>query len=216
MKLAGWLAAALCCVTTGAVLAQTQPSSRMSGTIVAADASTLTVRPSDGDALHVHLAHDVRISSRAKADWSDIKPGDFIASTAVPQSDGTLIAKEVRIFAESMRGSGEGHYPMQTPGDTMTNATVSRVSGARPHDTMTNATVASASQGADHRMTVTYKGGEKTIVVPPGVPVMRQAPGDRALLAPGAHVVLTTHRAPDGGLVADRITVGKDGFTPPL
>jgi hypothetical protein len=65
-------------------------------------------------------------------------------------------------------------------------------------------------------MTLNYPGGEKTVVVPSGVPVMRQEPGDRSLLVPGAHVIVTTRAAPDGGLLAERITVGKDGFVPPL
>jgi len=210
---AGMAALALWGLCAGAAMAQTQ---RVAGEIVAVDGSALTVRPSEGDVKRMQLAQDARVSVRAKADWTHIKPHDYIATTAVPQADGTLRAKEVRIFAESMRGSGEGHYPMQTPGDTMTNATVSRVSSART-DTMTNATVASAATaGGEHRMTLTYPGGEKTVVVPAGVPVMRQEPGDRSQLVPGAHVIVTARAAPDGGLLAERITVGKDGFVPPL
>jgi hypothetical protein len=210
---AGLGALALWALCAGLAVAQTQ---RIAGEIVAVEGNALRLRPNDGDVKRLQLAQDVRVSMRAKADFSHIKPHDYVATTAVPQADGTLRAKEVRIFAESMRGSGEGHYPMQTPGDTMTNATVSRVSGGR-NDTMTNATVASAATaGGERRMTLTFPGGEKTVVVPADVPVMRQEPGDRAQLVPGAHVIVTTRAAPDGGLLAERITVGKDGFVPPL
>jgi hypothetical protein len=41
-------------------------------------------------------------------------------------------------------------------------------------------------------------------------------PGDRSLLIPGAHVVVTAATRADGVLVADRITVGKDGLVPPM
>jgi hypothetical protein len=204
-------ALALCCVSAG-VAAQAQ---RVSGEIVAVEGSTLSLRAGDGDVVRFQLPADVRVSVRGKASWSDIQPGKFIATTAVPQPDGTLRAKEVRIFAESMRGAGEGHYPMSTPGDTMTNATVSRVSPAR--DTMTNATVASAgtAQGA-HHMTVTYPGGEKAVVIPDNVPIMTQELGNRAMLVPGTHALVAAQRAPDGGLAIERITIGKDGFVPPL
>jgi hypothetical protein len=212
LRIAGWVAAlALCCASAG-VAAQAQ---RVSGDIVAVEGSTLSLRAGDGDVMRFQLPADVRVSVRGKASWSDIQPGEFIATTAVPQPDGTLRAKEVRIFAESMRGSGEGHYPMATPGDTMTNATVSRVSAAR--DTMTNATVASAGTAAGaHHMTVTYKGGEKTVVVPDDVPVMTQEPGDRAMLMPGTHAIVGARRAPDGSLTVERLTIGKDGFVPPV
>lgn len=216
MRAVAWSGAlALWAACAGVAMAQA-PAPRVTGEIVAVNGSALTIRPNEGDVKRLQLAQDVRISSRAKADWSQIKPHDFVATTAVPQADGTLRAKEVRIFAESMRGLGEGHRPMSTPGDTMTNATVSRVSGGRT-DTMTNATVASAgTAGGEHRMTLTYPGGEKTVVVPAGVPVMRQEPGDRSLLVPGAHVIVTTRTAADGGLVAQGITVGKNGFVPPV
>ena len=46
-----------------------------------------------------------------KASIADIKDGAFIGSGAMPQPDGTQKAIEVHIFAESMRGTGEGLRP---------------------------------------------------------------------------------------------------------
>jgi hypothetical protein len=40
--------------------------------------------------------------------------------------------------------------------------------------------------------------------------------GDRGSLAPGAHVVVYASRGDDGGVTAERISVGKNGWTPPL
>ena len=40
--------------------------------------------------------------------------------------------------------------------------------------------------------------------------------GDRAMLAPGAHVIVQARTAEGGGLTADRVTVGKDGLVPPM
>jgi len=100
----------------------------------------------------------------------------------------------------------------------MTNATVSQVgSPAKPRNTMTNATVAGGTgASAARRMTLTYPGGEKVVVVPADVPIVMVEPADRALLVPGAHVIVFASRLPDGSLNADRITVGKNGFTPPM
>lgn len=147
-----------------------------------------------------------------------MKPGSYVATTAVPQPDGTLLAKEVHVFTEAQRGTGEGHYPMSTPGDTMTNATVSSVAVAHPRDTMTNATVAGAATGpaGDHRLTLTYKGAEQTVVVPDGVPIIASEPGDRSLLVPGAHVVVYAHPQSDGRMTVERVSVGKGGFAPPI
>ena len=132
-----------------------------------------------------------------------------------------LYASEVHIFPESMRGTGEGHRPMDTgPGNTMTNATVSSVAAAkadaRPGNTMTNATVAQVARGElDRRLTLTYPGGEKVVTVPVNTPIVMVEPADRSMLTPGAHVIVYATRQADGSLSADRITIGKNGFIPP-
>ena len=215
-KLGAGAAVALAVATFAApVAAQGQPQ-RFAGDIAAVAPGTLSLRVG-AETVQMRLPDDVRITARSKADWSAVTNGGYVGTTAVPQADGTLLAKEVHVFTEAQRGTGEGHYPMSTPGDTMTNATVSSMSTARPRDTMTNATVAAAGTAGDnHRLTLTYKGGEKTVVVTVDVPIIASEPGDRALLVPGAHVVVTARRDADGGLTAERISVGKDGFATPI
>jgi hypothetical protein len=45
----------------------------------------------------------------------------------MPQPDGTQKAVEVHVFEESLRGTGEGHYPWDLmPNSTMTNGAVAR------------------------------------------------------------------------------------------
>ncbi len=56
---------------------------------------------------------------------------------------------------------------------------------------MTNATVAQVVATPQGRsMTLKYKDGEKTVVVPDGVPIVTFKPGDRALLVAGAKVIV--------------------------
>ena len=135
------------------------------------------------------------------ADLAAAGTGSFIGTAAVPQADGTLKAQEVVIFPESMRGVGEGH----------------RAWDLTPDSTMTNATVEAAVAGAAGReLSLTYKGGEKKLVVPPGTPIVTLAPGDASLLKAGNHVFLSATQGADGIVTASRITVGKDGLVPPM
>ena len=101
----------------------------------------------------------------------------------------------------------------------MTNATVSRISETKQPvgSKMSNATVAKVAVASEAlKLTLQYNGGVQTVVVEAGTPIVFLEPGDRAILAPGAHVVLNATRQADGSLAANRVTVGKDGTVPPM
>ena len=60
-----------------------------------------------------------------------------------------------------------------------------------------------------------YKDGEKKIVVPPNVPILRYEIGGKDDLKVGARfTVLAATNKPDGTLEASRISVGRDGIVP--
>jgi len=195
---------------------------RIRGDVAAVHGKDLDVKTNAGPVVTVRMADNMRISARGHADLASISPGSFIGTTAVAQPDGTLKAVEVHVFPESMRGTGEGHRPMETeqPGSTMTNATVTSVAPAKaasPRSTMTNATVATvAPAGSARRLTLKYKDGEQTVVVGDDVPVVTVEAGDPSMLVPGAHVVVTAAKQLDGTLTTDRISVGKGGIVPPI
>lgn len=208
------------CIAAGGFAHAQTPAPRIRGDITAVSGKTLQLKADSGQIVPLKLADKVSISSRAHADPTKINTGSFLGTTATPGPDGTLIASEVHIFDESMRGTGEGHRPMDAAtGSTMTNATVASVSPARAGAgrTMTNATVAAVtSDDQERRMTLQYKGGEKVVVVPKDTPVVTVEPGDASLLVVGAHVVVSGATQSDGSMLVDRIQVGKDGFIPPL
>ena len=193
---------------------------KIAGDVVKLDTSTLEVKSTAGQVVAVRLPDNVRISARSPADLTKVTQGAFVGTTAVPQSDGTLLAREVHVFPESMRGTGEGHRPMDTElGSTMTNATVSRVGPSRPEQksTMTNATVARVSVAQGSRtLTLTYKGGERTVIVPENAPVVMVEPADRSQLVPGAHVIVYAAPQADGTLDAQRVSIGMKGIVPPV
>jgi len=212
----------LCCVVAGGLARAQTPASRIRGDIVSVSGTALQLKADSGQTLAIKLADHYTVSARSHGDLTKIAPGAFVGTTAVPGPDGTLTAVEVHVFPESMRGTGEGHRPMDSaaPGSTMTNATVASVAvagQAAAGRTMTNATVAAVSDGGQEpRMTLRYKGGEKVVAIPKETPIVMIEPGDPSMLVPGAHVVVSGTRQNDGSLLAERIMVGKDGFIPPI
>ncbi|HKW39301.1 MAG TPA: hypothetical protein VJO54_15995 [Burkholderiales bacterium] len=182
------------------VIAQApQQGVRVRGTIEKVDGNVLSVKSTDGHAMRIALSDDARIISVIKASLADIKPGSFVGSAAIPQPDGSQKALEVHIFPEAMRGTGEGHRPYFIPNSTMTNGTVGN-----------------AVKGVDgNTVMLSYKGGEKKIVVAPGVPVVRYEIGGRGDLKPGAaFTVLSAVKKPDGTFTTSRVNVGRDGAVP--
>jgi hypothetical protein len=174
---------------------------RITGTIEAADADSVTVRALEGGGTHkVTLTRDARVFGVSTTTLAGIRPGAFIGVGATPNPDGSQRAIRVTVFAESQRGLGEGFRPWD------------RV----PHGTMTNATVAETVKGVDGQVvTVKYAGGEKRVVIPPDARILAYAPGDRSELKVGAHVaILRAKRKLDGSWEADRINVGRGGTIP--
>src|SRR4051794_35016086 len=182
-------------------LAQAPQPVRVRGTVVSVQGSELVVKPRNGENVTVRLADNWAVSGVVKASMADIKPGTFVGTAALPQAGNSLRAIEIVIFPEAMRGTGEGHYPW----DLQANSS------------MTNATVASEVQGVDGRtLTLSYKGGEKTVVLPTDAPVVTFAPAEKSDLTVGAPVFVPTQRQADGSLQATRVLVGKDGVVPPM
>ncbi|MFL5002111.1 MAG: hypothetical protein ACJ8DY_17140 [Xanthobacteraceae bacterium] len=177
-----------------------QQTMRVRGTIEKLDGNTLMVKSREGADLSVTLTDNVQVVGVEKAALSDITVGSYIGSAAMPQPDGTQKALEVHIFPETMRGTGEGHRPYAPV----------------PQSTMTNGTVGNAVTAVEgHAVNIKYRDGEKKIVVPPDVPVVRYVIGTKADLKPGAHfTIISATKKPDGTLEAARVNVGRDGVVP--
>jgi len=181
-------------------LAQNAPTMRLRGTIEKVEPTTIVVKERSGETMTLALADNVTLTEVLPVDPATIQSGVFVGTAALPGADGALSALEVLVFPEAMRGTGEGHSQWDL----------------QPGSTMTNATVTALVPGAKGRtMTLRYKDGEKTIVVPEGIPVVTLKPGDRTLLVPGAKVLVTA-QVRDGQPTALRVTAGRNGFAPPM
>jgi hypothetical protein len=192
-------AAALLAAASLSASAQ-QQTTRVRGTIEKLDGNVLMVKSREGADLHIALTDNAQVVGVEKAALSDIGVGSYVGSAAMPQPDGSQKALEVHIFPESMRGTGEGH----------------RSYAPVPQSTMTNGTVGNAVTAVEgHTINVKYRDGEKKIVVPPDVPIVRYVIGTRDDLKPGAHfTIIAATKKPDGSLEAGRVNVGRNGVVP--
>jgi Domain of unknown function (DUF5666) len=191
--------AAAAALVIAASSAAAQQNVRVRGTIERVDGPAFVLKAGEAGDVTVTLAEKAGVFGVTKGSLADIKPGAYIGVGAMPQADGSLRAIQVTIFAESQRGTGEGHRPWDRPNATMTNATVE--------------TTVAAVDGPT--VTVKYRDGQQKIVVPPDATIRAYVASDRSELKPGAAIiVMNAVRKPDGTIEATRINVGRDGVVP--
>jgi hypothetical protein len=175
------------------------------GEIVSFDGKKMAVKLRDGSTVNLNVPENPSVTALKAIPFAELKKDDFIATAAVKQADGTLRAREVRIFPPEAKGRvPEVHGPYPGEGganSTMTNAMVE--------------TIVSSTDPSKRTFKVTGKGGEHTIVIPDNVPLMRSYTGTKDLLKPGAHITFFANET-EGGLNAVRFGVGLDGLKPPV
>ena len=196
------IAVAMVAASTLYAVAQKAPTpTRVRGTLETIDGDVIDVKSRSGEEVKLHMTGDAKILGITKISLADVKVGSFIGTTTVPGPDGTPRAVEVHVFPENMRGTGEGSYPWDS----------------RPNSSMTNATVSDSVASVDGQtILVKYKDGEKKVVITQDTPIVTYVPGDRNDLKPGAKLIAFVKQLPDGSFEATRISVGRDGLTPPM
>jgi hypothetical protein len=180
-------------VTTAAFA---QAPTRVRGTITSLEGDVLSVKSRDGKELKIQLAPDAQVALTKKASAADFKPGAYVGVTSVKGADGRLVARRVHALGPQvpqMHGTWDS-----IPDSMMTNATLD----------------ATAQVGAGTELVLKNKDGEQKILVTPQTEYYTFAPGTRADLKPGESI-FTGAAQKDGKLVAQRVTVSKDGVNPP-
>jgi hypothetical protein len=173
-----------------------QAPTRVRGTITSVDGDVLSVKSREGKELKIQLAPDAQVALTKKASAADFKPGAYVGVTSVKGPDGRLVARRVHALGPQvpqMHGAWDS-----IPDSMMTNATLD----------------ATAQVGAGTELVLKNKDGEQKILVTPQTEYYTFAPGTRADLKPGESI-FTGAAQKDGKLVAQRITVSKDGVRPP-
>jgi hypothetical protein len=158
-----------------------QETVRIRGTIERVEGPIFVVKNRDGAEVKLTVTDNPLFVAIVKSTMADIKPGMFVGSTGMTQSDGSQKAIEVHIFPESMRGTGEGHYDWDL----------------KPQTKMTNANVEQTVAGVDGQMlSVKYKDGEKKLLVTPDTAVVTFATGDIKIF------IAAAKKQPDGALLS--------------
>ena len=199
------------------------------GAVVAISSNALTVHTASGD-VSTSLKGDTAFVSVVTSSLSHVQAGGYVGVASKNVGD-RQIALSVIIFPPAMRGASEGHAAYDVIPDTtlsggartassMTNANVkairTRQSAPRVASTMTNASVATATaRGGVRFLTLTYKGGEQNVLVPPTAPIVAFVPGPASIVRPGARVFVLSDKT-DGKITAGLVAVGSHGLTPPF
>jgi len=202
---------------------------RVRGAVVAISANAVTVRTANGD-VSAALKSDTAFVTVVPSNLSHVAPGGYVGAASKTVGD-KLVALSLIVFPPSMKGAAEGHAAYDVLPDTtlsggartassMTNASVKAISAGqgapRVNSTMTNGSVATATaQGGVRLLTVTYKGGEQHILVPPTAPIVAFVPGAASIVKPGAPVFVNGDQT-NGRITAGLVAVGNHGVVPPF
>jgi hypothetical protein len=231
------MSAAALCFASGA---QAQMVTRVKARLTAFDANTLTLEPLPVQApakglfsatpppspamagpLTVSVLPDTKYVLSQKSTFGNLKVGDYAGAAVVENRNGSLRAQDVYIYAETLRGTGEGRFG--DSGRLMVNGVVSQVTPASEQDT-TRGTFALHYRGA----TLTGSGkravcegravppqfasalacsGDAVIEVPSGTTVSALTMGDKSLLTPGATVSVSLVSRGDGSQVTPGVII---------
>lgn len=200
-----FLAASALVLSASGAFAQQSPVSdttRVRGTVESLTGDNLLVKSRDGKDVKLNLPQDANVAGVAKMSLADVKVGSYIGVTSVPDANGNQKAVEVHIFPEAMRGTGDGSHPWDL----------------KPKSTMTNGAVDDRTVAANdgHTLTVKYNGGERKVLVTPQTTVVTFVPAQRSDIKAGTPVFAIATKKPDGTLDVARLSIGRDGVSPPM
>lgn len=172
---------------------------RVRGTVESLNDTTLKIKSQDGREVTVSLSPDWIARGRYNVSASDIKPGDFVGIASQQTDSGVNGALEVVVFPPSMKGTGEGDRPWF----------------AKPNSSMTNATVTNAVKSVDGpTLTLTYKGGEKKISIPPGTPIVTLGTASKDDVKAGASVLVSGDSTGENAISSKMVEVNEAGPLP--
>jgi hypothetical protein len=172
---------------------------RFAGTVVRVHGREFKLEGAGGTTATYQLADSASITTSRPGTISDLASGQFVGCTAVAQGS-ALYATECHIFPESMRGTGEGHYPWGGRANTtMTNGDLTQ---------MTNGEVVTATGNASGVVVkVSYKGGTQEIGVSPVTHITVITRGSLSLLKPGTKVMGAARTAHDGTELVQMLSI---------
>jgi hypothetical protein len=173
--------------------------SRIRGTVEMRTDDTLVVRRYDGGTVTAYMNPKTRLLIASPSRVRNIKPESYISVISEPQGEGRAV-REIALYSPSERGFEAGSQPWDTgPGATLTAGWIADRTGTDPV-----------------HVRLRHGDGTPSFTLPRGTPTTQIGPGERALLVPGANVVIFARTDGQGLLNADTIAVGRLGVRPAL
>ncbi len=216
MKSAFVLLTACAAVVAAAQVFAAEPVIRVKGKLSAFDGTVMQLQTlpakgaKGGEDFSVSVTSETRYVGSAAASFSAIKVGDYVGAAVSEGRGGSLTAQEVYLYADALRGTGEGRFP---EGERlMINGTVTAMTPTAPEDK------------DDGRLTLHYRGAllsnagagrtvcegrasppayasplacqaDVVIEVKPGIKVSALSLGAKDLLKPGVLVTVAMTKA---------------------
>ncbi len=178
---------ALLLVSAAAGFAQSAVPTSIDGTVASVSAGQITLTAADGSTKSATLSPATLVLERRNATLSDVKTGDAMGVTTHRAVDGSMTATAINIFsAELYKVVKKGQFPMQQPGQIMTNAVVS----------------AYAAKGDMHSLTMKFGDQTFPIVVPDGTEIHRLVTVTKSMVKVGMHVLVRGSLNSDGSVKA--------------
>lgn len=219
--------------------AQAQAVPRVKAKLVAVDGNLLTLAPiasappakADGPQadsaapLTVSLTPETRFVASTPAAFGAIAVGGYAGAAVSEGRGGALKALEVFVYADALRGTGEGRFTDN--GRLLINGTVSAVAPGANGGTVTLHYRGAVLNGAGAGKTVCEGravppafasalacAADAAIEVAAGTPISALTVGGKELLVPGAIVSAAIATLPDGRKVTPGVIVEKAATTP--
>jgi hypothetical protein len=221
-------AAVLTCAAAYVFDAQAQGVVRVKARLTAFDGQVMTLEPlaatvagPAGAPLSVALLPRTQIVQQQKSFFGALKPGDYAGAAVTLGRGGWLRAQNVYLYADALRGSGEGRF--EEGGRLLVNGAVREAKPTSAQDMFggtiilhyRGATLTGAGKNAvceGRAVPQAYASAlacsaDAAIEVLSGTPVSTLTLGDRSLLVPGATLSVALSRQPDGSQVAPGLIV---------
>ncbi len=171
-------------------------TSSVDGTVASMTSTMLTLTAPDGSTKTVALGPKTLVLERTPATLSEITKGDAMGVTTHRAEDGSMVATAVNIFSpELYRVVRKGQFPMQQPGQIMTNAVVS----------------AYMENGDGHSLTMSYNGETYPITVPGSAEIHRLVTVSMDTVKQGMHVLVRGSQGTDGTFKAAVVSFDAQG-----
>jgi len=186
--------------------------------------------PAKAEPFTVSVLPQTRYVRSDKTALDGVKPGVYAGAAVTEQPDGSLKAVDIYLYAESLRGSGEGRFA--EAGRLIVNGAVSAIqpvgADGKQSGSLTLHYRGAVLSGLGRGKTLcegrasppAYASalacqGDAAILVPPGARVWSLTLGDKSLLVPGSLVTVAMTKGSDDKNIAPGVIVEKSIANPP-